>query len=547
VFTEYTTKSGAVKPWLDSFLQIANDPQLGVEPLIETPVLKVFGTAMENDSTALKPAIQYDKNQQLNVGLRDRVDIRFVNQNPNPKPEFLKKNVVSEANVTYLSTTDANVAMPVCVRYMPKTGKSGEEMKQQVLDEVDVIQTCHHCVKLAASSEHVLGKEATVICNSYCDTCIAMKPVCGECKELGHSSHIPSLRACRRCLETKQRCLRAAVLVVATDCESGNKKAFELITESRAKGDLDPLFIFICLPDAVHVGKSLKCNFANWMVLLLNERACLSVVRTIRESDPHLKKILPRNSVLNKDRMDVDCVLHLSMDCVLSHLERVGRVVHSVVSDSYKINDTNKVGLYPHPIAVCVGEHGKLLVLDYAPMKNTSRLLEVKLHVPAEVKILGEFLGAKSVAYMGGIDYVCKPTSGIQIVSLAATPKLQVKKLKKEGLLSELQQKGLSIEGTVEVLQKRLSTLLKNLEKSYIDRNVDLAKVHFSQNIEPSCSAKASDSILVRASDVEETIYTITLELNGVAVEGNVTCDQALFSFRSVKHSGGTGETKNRA
>ena len=317
----YTTKSGTVKPWLDSFLQIANDPQLGVEPLIETPVLKVFGTAMENDSTALKPAIQYDENQQLNVGLRDRVDIRFVNQNPNPKPEFLKKNVVSEANVTYLSTTDNNVAMPVCVRYMPKTGKSGEEMKQQFLDKVDVIQTCHHCVKLAASSEHVLEKEATVICNSYCDTCIAMKTVCGECKELGHSSHIPSLRACRRCLETNQRCLRAAVLVVATDCESGNKKAFELITESRAKGDLDPQFIFICLPDAVHVGKSLKCNFANWMVLLRNERACLSVVRTIRESDPHLKKILPRNSVLNKDRMDVDCVLHLSKDCVLSHLE----------------------------------------------------------------------------------------------------------------------------------------------------------------------------------------------------------------------------------
>ena len=26
-----------------------------------------------------------------------------------------------------------------------------------------------------------------------------------------------------------------------------------------------------------------------------------------------------------------------------------------------------------------------------------------------------------------------------------------------------------------------------------------------------------------------------------------ITCEQALFSFRSVKHSGGTGETKNRA
>jgi len=40
--------------------------------------------------------------------------------------------------------------------------------------------------------------------------------------------------------------------------------------------------------------------------------------------------------------------------------------------------------------------------------------------------------------------------------------------------------------------------------------------VHFSQNIEPSSIAKASDSILVCASDVEETIYMVTLEQNGV-------------------------------
>ena len=51
----YTTKSGTVKPWLDSFLQLSNGPHLGVETLIETPILNVFVTAMENDSTALKP------------------------------------------------------------------------------------------------------------------------------------------------------------------------------------------------------------------------------------------------------------------------------------------------------------------------------------------------------------------------------------------------------------------------------------------------------------------------------------------------------------
>ena len=180
-------------------------------------------------------------------------------------------------------------------------------------------------------------KGCTVTCNSCCETCIAMNKVCTECKEQGQSSHVPSLRACRRCLERNQQCLRAVVLVLATDFESGNKKAFELITESQANGDLNPQFIFICLPDAVHVGKSFKCNRANWMMLLHNERACLSVIRTIRESDPHLKKILARDRVLKKDRMDVDCVLHLSKDSVLSHLESIDRVVHSVVPDSYKI------------------------------------------------------------------------------------------------------------------------------------------------------------------------------------------------------------------
>jgi len=49
-----------------------------------------------------------------------------------------------------------------------------------------------------------------------------------------------------------------------------------------------------------------------------------------------------------------------------------------------------------------------------------------------------------------------------------------------------------------------------------------LAETSTWKNIEPSSIAKASDSILVCASDVEETIYMVTLEQNGVAVEGNV-------------------------
>lgn len=93
------------------------------------------------------------------------------------------------------------------------------------------------------------------------------------------------------------------------------------------------------------------------------------------------------------------------------------------------------------------------------------------------------------------VSHVCQPSSGNQLVSIAATPKLHVKRLKKEGLVRELQQRRLSVQGSVQVLRERLCTFLKNLEQSYLDRNVDLAKVHFSQNIKPSSIAKASDSI----------------------------------------------------
>lgn len=200
-----------------------------------------------------------------------------------------------------------------------------------------------------------------------------MKTICHVCKEQGQISVRASFGACQRCLEAGQQCVRAEVLVVVTHCKSGNKKAFEMIAESRANGTLEPWFIFICLPDAVHVGKSLKCNFANCMTLLRDERACLSMLHTIRNAEPHLKKILPRDSVLNKDRVDVDCILRLSKESVLSHLGNIDHKVHSIVPDSYKISETDKIGMCPHPIAVCVGEHDKILILDYSPVQKSSK------------------------------------------------------------------------------------------------------------------------------------------------------------------------------
>ena len=47
------------------------------------------------------------------------------------------------------------------------------------------------------------------------------------------------------------------------------------------------------------------------------------------------------------------------------------------------------------------------------------------------------------------------------------------------------------------------------------------------------------------ASHLSDTVFSHTKK-NGTALI-LLTCDQVLFSFRSVKHSGAKGETKNRA
>lgn len=96
--------------------------------------------------------------------------------------------------------------------------------------------------------------------------------------------------------------------------------------------------------------------------------------------------------------------------------------------------------MYLHSIAVCIGDHGKILVWGYAPMKDSLRLLEVRLHVPADVKILGQYAGATTMVHSAGIAYryVCQP-SGIQTVSISKKTKLQVNNLKKSELISELQ------------------------------------------------------------------------------------------------------------
>ena len=72
--------------------------------------------------------------------------------------------------------------------------------------------------------------------------------VCDDCQEKGQRFHLPAMHACRTCVSFGALCLKASIFVYTADCEPGNKKAFEILTEEYVSKTLDPdLNLLVCL------------------------------------------------------------------------------------------------------------------------------------------------------------------------------------------------------------------------------------------------------------------------------------------------------------
>ena len=106
--------------------------------------------------------------------------------------------------------------------------------------------------------------------------------------------------------------LCCVVLVISADCETGNKWSFEMIISDQNAGRLPPGVICSVMPDPVHGGKSQKASFTNWPIILNKEQSCLGILHSLCDADPILKTVLKKSCVQNRDRMDVDAVLHIT-------------------------------------------------------------------------------------------------------------------------------------------------------------------------------------------------------------------------------------------
>ena len=151
------------------------------------------------------------------------------------------------------------------------------------------------------------------------------------------------MRTCSKCIDAEHKCVKMAVFGFIADCEEGNKKAMERIMKKFQEKSSEPeCALLLAIPDAVHVGKSLKCSFSNWFLLFDDRRSSLAVLRTLRENSDHetrskmRKHIRDQDAVRNKDRMAVEPILELSAEGFTKFLENLGPVVHCLVPEKFR-------------------------------------------------------------------------------------------------------------------------------------------------------------------------------------------------------------------
>ena len=98
-------------------------------------------------------------------------------------------------------------------------------------------------------------------------------------------------------------------------------------------------------------------------------------------------------------------------DTFIGALKGVNLVGHTFVPERFKFTEDNKVGAFPHPVDITNAGNGVVFMLDFVPMSNQSRLVQLQLHnwhnpVRAEV-VMEKLAGAQSLCASNGFVFVC--------------------------------------------------------------------------------------------------------------------------------------------
>ena len=274
-----------------------------------------------------------------------------------------------EATVMLLINSPKTKSLAVGVAYHSQTGTTGENLTEKLVQEVTQLQSGLNCLKQSGTIVETNCSESSI-----CNACTELQSVCDDCKDVGQESHLPGLQACSNCLEKNRKCIKCLVLTWSVDCESGNRKMADICSNLS-----NPILTYlVVVPDIVHLGKTYKCSWANWFLILGEcDRSTLAMLRTLR-NDPDsavneiTHKLQTAESVRNKDRMAVEPLLELTNQELLDFLNSKSKAFFTIniVPDRHRINYSNKRGLYNHPFSIRTAGTGKLVFLTGIPNRT---------------------------------------------------------------------------------------------------------------------------------------------------------------------------------
>ena len=218
--------------------------------------------------------------------------------------------------------------------------------------------------------------------------------------------------------------------------------------------------------------------------------------------------------------MAVDPILRLTNEIILNLLDKVSFVVHTIVPETYKFWKSNLPDAYPHPTGICLGPPGFLFALDVSDSGSCGKLMEIRLHYPADIKVkkINEGLSG-SLCYLEGVTYICTKSGEILYADIQNKVKVQVNKIKtKRELEGMLQSRNLQSSGTISELRIRLEKHLKHVAKQHTSNDHILLDEHIS----PSVICCGSESKTLYCFDEKKSLSKLNLCFDGVGIKGDV-------------------------
>ena len=153
---------------------------------VSNDVVEVYPVVFSNDGTALKASIQFDEDRNVNVELENHeMTLEQCQSKSFLEKKLLLEKLIYEAVVSSVTSLNNDVCLPVAVRYRSKDGKSGDNIKEIFLDQIQLIQMCEKYIVRAKKENMVLTKSNFLVCERYCDNCFTSDAVYGNCSIKG--------------------------------------------------------------------------------------------------------------------------------------------------------------------------------------------------------------------------------------------------------------------------------------------------------------------------------------------------------------------------